>query len=257
MKNLKVRQALAVATDRTGYITAARWRQGRQAVAKSHRQPDAHRLQGQPELHVPRRAVTRRRRRSCSRSRARRCPTRSSTPTRVARRRSDKAAAALKAGWDKAGFKVTLDPLTDTYYDVDPEARPPTSDVIWGGWGADWPSIATVHPAAVRQPDQPDRRPPTARTTATTSSDEVNKLIDEAAHDEPTSTSRPRSTPRSTTSSARTWPTSRLEVTQFYFLRGSKVDRTTSTPAASNGYPDLGADRRDQLNHAPHGVSVS
>ena len=43
------------------------------------------------------------------------------TPTR------DKAAAALRPGWEKAGFKVTLDPLTDTYYDVDPEARPPTA----------------------------------------------------------------------------------------------------------------------------------
>ena len=36
----------------------------------------------------------------------------------MARRRREKCAAALKAGWEKAGFKVTLNELTDTYYDV-------------------------------------------------------------------------------------------------------------------------------------------
>ena len=70
-------------------------------------------------------------------------------------------------------------------------------------------------------------------------SDEVNKMIDEAAQMTDVDDAGHRSTPRSTTSSARTWPTSRLEVTQFYFLRGSKVTGYVNTPA-SNGYPDLG-----------------
>lgn len=58
----------------------------------------------------------------------------------------DKAARVLKEGWDKAGFNTTLDPLTDTYYAV---IQNPTSnsDVMWGGWGADWPSMSTVIPA--------------------------------------------------------------------------------------------------------------
>ena len=58
---------------------------------------------------------------------------------------ADKAAAALAEGWKKAGFKVTLDPLTDTYYTI---IQKPSADgdVFWGGWGADWPSIATVIP---------------------------------------------------------------------------------------------------------------
>ena len=67
---------------------------------------------------------------------------------------SDNQAAALKEGWDKAGFEIELDPLEDTYYSViqKPDAD---FDVTWGGWGADWPSIGDGHPAAVRQPDQP------------------------------------------------------------------------------------------------------
>ena len=58
----------------------------------------------------------------------------------------DKQAAALKDTWDKAGFDVTLDPLGDVYYDA---IQKPTkeSDVIWGGWGADWPTPMTIGPA--------------------------------------------------------------------------------------------------------------
>ncbi len=47
---------------------------------------------------------------------------------------SEKAAAALKAGWEKAGFTVTLNELTDTYYDV---VQNPVNakeyDVTWAG----------------------------------------------------------------------------------------------------------------------------
>lgn len=58
----------------------------------------------------------------------------------------DKAARVLKEGWDKAGFNTTLDPLTDTYYAVIQNPAN-ASDVMWGGWGADWPSMSTVIPA--------------------------------------------------------------------------------------------------------------
>ena len=60
---------------------------------------------------------------------------------------SQKAAAALKAGWEKAGFAVTLNELTDTYYDViQNPANADKHDVVVGGWGADWPSASTVIP---------------------------------------------------------------------------------------------------------------
>jgi peptide/nickel transport system substrate-binding protein len=60
---------------------------------------------------------------------------------------SEKGAAALKAGFDAGGFKTTLNELTDTYYDV---IRNPANaqkyDLTWGSWSADWPSASTVIP---------------------------------------------------------------------------------------------------------------
>ncbi|NJC83558.1 ABC transporter substrate-binding protein [Planosporangium mesophilum] len=58
----------------------------------------------------------------------------------------DKVAAALQASWEKAGFKVTLKPMGDNYYDVlaNPTQNP---DVAWVSWVADWPSGSTDIPA--------------------------------------------------------------------------------------------------------------
>jgi peptide/nickel transport system substrate-binding protein len=60
---------------------------------------------------------------------------------------NEKAAAVLKAGWEKGGFKVTLNELTDTYYDViQNPSNAKKFDVTWAGWGADWPNASTVIP---------------------------------------------------------------------------------------------------------------
>jgi len=58
----------------------------------------------------------------------------------------DKAAASIKANLEAAGFKVTVSPLGyDQYYDI--IANPSqTSEVVWTSWGADWPSASTVIP---------------------------------------------------------------------------------------------------------------
>jgi peptide/nickel transport system substrate-binding protein len=60
---------------------------------------------------------------------------------------SEKVAGALKAGYEAAGFKVTLNELTDTYYDVIQNPNNAKKyDVTWAGWGADWPNASTVIP---------------------------------------------------------------------------------------------------------------
>jgi peptide/nickel transport system substrate-binding protein len=60
---------------------------------------------------------------------------------------TDAQASALKAALDKAGFKVTLEGLSDTYYDV---VQNPSNaakyDLTWASWGADWPNASTVIP---------------------------------------------------------------------------------------------------------------
>ena len=57
----------------------------------------------------------------------------------------DKAAAALRETWDAAGFDTTLDPQSTDYYTYIAKKNKP-SDVVWAGWGADWPSAMTVLP---------------------------------------------------------------------------------------------------------------
>lgn len=58
----------------------------------------------------------------------------------------DKALAALKEGWDAAGFNVTLEPLTTKYYATIQSPAYADRDAFWAGWGADWPGGATVIP---------------------------------------------------------------------------------------------------------------
>ncbi|MEO8829632.1 ABC transporter substrate-binding protein [Lapillicoccus sp.] len=59
---------------------------------------------------------------------------------------ADKAFAAMKETWDKAGFNVTLEGITDKYYATIQGPAYATRDVFWAGWGADWPSGSAVLP---------------------------------------------------------------------------------------------------------------
>jgi peptide/nickel transport system substrate-binding protein len=149
---------------------------------------------------------------------------------------SDKQAGALAEGWKKAGFDVQLDPLTDTYYDI---VQKPNADfdVTWGGWGADWPSIATVIPPLFD-----------SRINLTGSSNgqdygnyknpEINAMIDEAAAspDVDTAAAKYAEIDAKMGEDVAYIP---LEITMFNFLRGSKVTGY-STGIASFNYPDLG-----------------
>ncbi|RLV50195.1 ABC transporter substrate-binding protein [Nocardioides mangrovicus] len=149
----------------------------------------------------------------------------------------DKQAAALKAGWDKAGFKTTLDGLGDTYYDVIQKPSDPAS-VIWGGWGADWPSAITVTPPLF------DSRPNITKASngqdyGNYKSDAFNKLVDQAqnASDLSAQTTALQEADAQLGTDVGYIP---LEIQKFYFLYGSKVTGFTNTPASSM-YPDLGS----------------
>ena len=119
---------------------------------------------------------------------------------------ADKQAAALKDTWDQAGFEVTLDGLGDTYYDVI-QKPDKDSDLVWAGWGADWPSAITV-----TAPLFDSRINLTANSDGQDyggyKSDKFNALVDKAQNPPPW-TSRPLLSRRRTRSSARTTPTSR------------------------------------------------
>lgn len=64
-----------------------------------------------------------------------------STPT------ADKAMAALVNGWESAGFRVDLQPLTEDYFaKISAPEQAARTDVFWANWAAAWPSASTVIP---------------------------------------------------------------------------------------------------------------
>ncbi len=155
----------------------------------------------------------------------------SSSPT------ADKAAAALKEGWQKAGFKVSLNPLTDTYY-TEVQKRNLKSDVAWGGWGADWPSVSTVIPPLFDARVNFQGTKSNGQDYGNYNDPKAHKLMDEASAaalaDQPALYA---ALDKYIGEQVAYIP---LDVTQFYMMHGSKVTGYMQT-AASNMYPDLGS----------------
>jgi len=148
----------------------------------------------------------------------------------------DKAMAVVKESWDAAGFDVTLEGLSDTYYDV--ISKPDDEyDVTWSGWGADWPSMMTVLPPLF------DSRPNFSPTTCGQDygcyqSDDFEALVDKAANaaEIEEQVSFLQEADKQLGEEVAYIP---LEITKFNWLYGSKVTGFTTT-AASNGYAEIG-----------------
>ncbi|WP_036563193.1 ABC transporter substrate-binding protein [Nocardioides halotolerans] len=150
----------------------------------------------------------------------------------------DKALAALKATYDEAGFNVTLDGLDPSgpYYDT--VQKPGSdSDLIWGGWGADWPSVSTVIPPLF------DSRINISKTSngqdyGNYSSDEVNAAMD-AASAETDLDKANEMWSEVDNMLAEDVAYIPLDITQFYFLHGSNIENYVNS-VSSSGYADLG-----------------
>ncbi|WP_372733450.1 ABC transporter substrate-binding protein [Nocardioides sp.] len=155
---------------------------------------------------------------------------------------NDKAAAVLAEGWEKAGFKVKLDPLADTYYDIIslPDKE---SDVVLAGWGADWPSAMTVLPPlfdsrANFATDDDGNVTNLGQDYGAYQSDEFESLVDQAATAPDIDTQNDLLT-QADTLLANDVAYIPLDTTSFYWLRGSGITGFM-TDAASSSYPDLG-----------------
>lgn len=151
---------------------------------------------------------------------------------------SDNQFSSLAAAWNKAGFKVTLEGLTNTYYSViqDP-SNAAKYDVSWGGWGADWPNASTVIPSLF------DSR--VNLSSASNGNDyglyknnAVNAMIDSAYN---TSDAAKRNAMWANIDEylAKDVAYVPLDVMKFPRLHGSKVKNYLES-ASTNGYPDLG-----------------
>jgi peptide/nickel transport system substrate-binding protein len=150
---------------------------------------------------------------------------------------SDKAASALAAVWKQAGFKVTLDPLVDTYYTV---INKPTADgdVFIAGWGPDWPSAKTVLPPLF---DSRTNLTPDSNNSdyGNYRSDKVNQMIDDAAKtpDLQEAGAKYAAIDDQLGKDVAYIP---IEIQQFYYLHGSKVTGYLHGPATTY-FADLGS----------------
>lgn len=152
---------------------------------------------------------------------------------------SQKSSAALKAGWEKAGFAVTLNELTDTYYDViQNPANADKYDVTWAGWGADWPSASTVVPPLF---DGRIQLNPASNGNdyGYYNNPELNKMID-AAFAETDLAKQATLWGEMDEFLAKDVAYIPLQNQKFFLAWGSGVKGWVDNPTTSN-YPDLGA----------------
>jgi peptide/nickel transport system substrate-binding protein len=155
-----------------------------------------------------------------------------STPT------ADKQAAAIREGWERGGFEVTLDAVAEDEYWANIGSADQGADVVFAGWGADWPSAITVT-APLFDSRQNLTRTSNGQDLGAYQSAQFEALVDEAqqAADLDAQTKLLQQADQVLVDDVAYIP---LDTPVFYFLRGSDVTGYTNT-AASNGYPDLGA----------------
>ena len=149
---------------------------------------------------------------------------------------ADKQAAALVDGWEAAGFKVTLDPLGDVYYS---NIQKPSNkaDVMWGGWGADWPSAMTVT-AALFDSRQIEKNT-NGQNYGNYKSAEVDKLFDQAGSSA-TIEEQNKFLQQADAQLGEDVAYIPLEISVFNWVYGSKVKNFTTTDASSS-FAELGS----------------
>jgi peptide/nickel transport system substrate-binding protein len=236
LSNPKVRQALAMATNTKGWIDAGGGDKA-YAPAKSIVNPSVVGYQENPAFaNIPAQGDPAGAKQLLQQAGVK-VPypitfTYPSTPT------ADKQARALKETWDQAGFKTTLDGVVDqdAYY-TNIQKPDQKADVIWAGWGADWPSAITVTPPLF------DSRPNLTKNSngqdyGAYKSNDFNNLVDQA-QSAASLDAQTKALQDADAVLGKDYAYIPLEITKFYFLRGSDVTGYQNNPS-SNGYPDLG-----------------
>jgi peptide/nickel transport system substrate-binding protein len=234
--NLKVRQALAAATDRAAYSAAL----GGDKASKPSQSivnpgtpgyvanPD-YSADGKPDVEAAKQLLQ-------DSGETLPYPIKLTYP--IGSDATDKAFAALKATYDEAGFEVTLDGLDPSgpYYDT--IQKPGSdSDLIWGGWGPDWPSISTVIPPLF------DSRINISKASngqdyGNYKSDAVNAAMDAASAETDLDKANTMwaDVDKMLSDDVAYIP---LDTSQFYYLRGSNIENYVNSSGTS-GYADLG-----------------
>jgi peptide/nickel transport system substrate-binding protein len=234
--NLKVRQALAAATDRGGYVGALG---GDKASAPSLSivNPSTPGYVANPAFGEAKGADIEGAKKLLEES-GETLPYPIKLTYPIGSDASNKAFAALKATYDEAGFNVTLDGLDSSgpYYDT--VQKPGSdSDLMWGGWGADWPSISTVIPALFDSRVNLTKES-TGQDYGQYESDDVNAAMDAASAeiDLDKANQMWSDVDNMLAEDVAYIP---LDTSMFYFLHGSNIENYVNA-ASTSGYPDLG-----------------
>jgi len=235
VKNLAVRQALAAATNDQGWIDAGGGSKSYDP-ADSIVSPTVKGYQSNPAFKRPSSGDVDAAKQILQKAGVK-TPinlsfTYPSTPT------ADKQAAVLKDTWKQAGFNVTLDGVANssTYY-TNIQQPDQKADIIWAGWGADWPSAITV--TAPLFDSRPNLRKNTnGQDYGRYQSDAFNKFITQAQNASSLDV-QTKALQQADIQLGKDVAYIPLEIQKFYLLRGSKVTGYM-TDAASSMYPDLG-----------------
>jgi peptide/nickel transport system substrate-binding protein len=236
LTNLKVRQALAMATNTQGWIDAGGGEKA-YAPAKSIVPPTLVGYRPNPAFaNIPAQGDPAGAKKLLEQAGVK-LPypltfTYESSPT------ADKQARALKETWDQAGFRTTLagEVDEDTYY-TDIQKPDQKADVVWASWGADWPSAITVTAPLF------DSRPNLTKNSngqdyGAYKSAAFNKLVDQAQAAS-TIDGQTAALQQADAVLGQDVAYIPLELRRFYFLYGSGIANFMTTPA-SNMNPDLG-----------------
>jgi peptide/nickel transport system substrate-binding protein len=144
MSNPKAREAFALATDRSAYVTAV----GGSAVAVATNSLINPALPAFPNTPLP---AGEKGDQTKAKQMLQDAGFTLPVKITVAYRKSDtadKVFAGLKSAWDAAGFNTQLDGFSAKYYaTIQSPASAAKYDAMWAGWGADYPSASTVIPA--------------------------------------------------------------------------------------------------------------
>lgn len=176
-ENDKAREALALSTDRSAYVTAA----GGPEVVKATNSLINPALPAFPDTPLPAGEKG-----DPAKAKALLEESGLTTPVKitVAYRKSDtmdKIFAGLKTGWDAAGFETELVGIpAEQYYGTLQSPDSATKyDAYWAGWGADFPSASTVIPQLLDSRSQISAGGP-GQDYGYFDNDEFNTKIDEA-----------------------------------------------------------------------------
>ncbi len=149
----------------------------------------------------------------------------------------DAALAALKQTWDQAGFNVTLDGVASSgYYRTISAVAQKSKDAFWASWGADWPSGSTVLPPLF---DGRINLTPTSSNQdyGWYNSDTVNAAID-AAYLIPDTAAREKAWSEVDQQISKDGAVVPLTSQKFTYVRGSNI-KGYSENQLFGGFPDL------------------